>query len=90
MRVPAVMFGALATLGSGYVAAAAVESVRIAHPAASAHHAPAPAGEVLWYGGVLEPVIVPAQALHEELVTRVPVQVSCRRSAGRDAQHESE
>ena len=88
MRVPALMFGALATLGSGYVAAAAVESVRTPQPAARAEDAPA-ASEVIWYGGVLEPVVVAARALNEELVTRVPMQVSCRRSV-RDAHHESE
>jgi hypothetical protein len=90
MRVSALMFGALATLGSGYVAAAAVESVGLPHPAASALDAPMPAGEVIWYGGVLEPVVIGARALHEELVTRGPMQVSCRRVAGRGARHEGE
>lgn len=80
MRVSAVVFGALVTLGSGYVAAAAVESVGVAQPIVPVPVAPAPAGQVIWYGGVLEPVVVSARATDQELVARTPAELSCRRS----------
>ncbi|HXQ28873.1 MAG TPA: hypothetical protein VN848_06345 [Gemmatimonadales bacterium] len=90
MRVPALVLGALATFGSGYVAAEAVESVGVSQTAIPAAAAPAPAGQVIWYGGVLEPVVVAARITDQELVTRTPTELSCRHSSTGTVRHDTE
>jgi hypothetical protein len=61
MRVYAVLFGVMVTVGSAYVAQLAVASAgfkRLARPAAP--RGDLSAGGELWYGGVLDPITIEA------------------------------
>ena len=79
MRLSALLLGVLPTAGAIYVAHIAVTSAgveRRAGPARDDRDRPAP--DQLWYGGVLDPVIVEARrALPPALASRDTVNMQC-------------
>jgi hypothetical protein len=52
------LFGVMLTVASGYIAQLAVASAGFERIAGLEHSVGAPAPEPLWYGGVLDPIII--------------------------------